>query len=277
MRLTNRAWRQLASLATGLLLAGCAQQVVLDIPELPSEQVAQAKREVREAPPLAPVTRGSHTQFERLYQSDPQAALEYVVGRLQPAADEICLYLNHYNCVFTPMVDPDKDVVNATMDPRGTITVYMGLMQQVREAELASVVAHEMGHHILGHYGKGVQAGIVGAVIAAGIFAAAGGDVNSEVLSDAANIGAGVAQLVHSKAHEQEADLISAYVLANADYSLDEAGVIWLRLAKMNEEEGTAQATFLPSHPSGVERIAAWKIHQQTIRDDEDRLPNLKQ
>ncbi len=164
---------------------------------------------------------------------------------------------------FTVIDNPE--VVNAFALPGGHMYVYTGLMTMCdNEAQLASVMAHEIGHVAAKHHGETltrefmidrVRSLIVGRFDSAG--AAAGTQVLGQVFS-----------LQFSQAQEREADRLGMDFLFRAGYK-PEAMVDFMRkLAQYEQEQGGGSQPrflrFLASHPATADRIASLDALVQT-------------
>lgn len=115
-------------------------------------------------------------------------------------------------CKFTLV---NSDVVNAFAVPGCYIYVTRGLMGIVgSEGELASVLAHEVGH-ITGNHGAEQQRGSV--LRAIGVIAV-GALTGSDRLTDLAGKAAGFFDLRYSRKHEYEADELGLTYLRKAGY-----------------------------------------------------------
>ncbi|MDE1461764.1 M48 family metalloprotease [Spartinivicinus poritis] len=114
---------------------------------------------------------------------------------------------------FTVIDTPD---INAFALPGGYIYIHRGLMAYLNsEADLAAVLAHEVGHvtarHSVRQHSASMATGILGQVVAAYTGVGVAGDLTS-LLGTAVVRGYG-------REHELEADRLGAEYLANANYN----------------------------------------------------------
>ena len=138
----------------------------------------------------------------------------------------------------------ESDAVNAFATPGGFVYVTTGLINEAdNQAQLASVIAHEIAHINKKH---GVKA-LKRAALAQGIAETAGVSTNT-----LAQIGYQLAvDLPQSREYEYEADRVGLEILQQAGYP-PMAFVNFLK-----QLEGDNQPEFLRTHPTGANRIEA--------------------
>lgn len=174
------------------------------------------------------------------------------------------------------------DEINAFAGPGGNVYVNTGTMLRARNvAELAGVVAHEVGHVARRHVAQNLsrqravntarQIGVAAGAVAAG---AAG--------ASAANLIGGIASLTalnsFGRDAEREADVFAAEILPRAGY--DPEGLVTFFHTLMAEPGARASgSSFLSDHPATEERVAEARkvVDAQTLpdglaRDDNGRL-----
>jgi predicted Zn-dependent protease len=155
----------------------------------------------------------------------------------------------------------DSEIVNAFALPGGFIHVSRGLLALANtEAELASVLAHEIGHvtarHAAQRHGQSVLAGLGVNVI--GVLTG---------VREAANLAGSVAELYlksYSREHEFEADTLGVRYIRRAGYDSRAAANFLASLrahsrleAKLQGlPEGTVdQRNWMATHPRTVDRV----------------------
>lgn len=164
--------------------------------------------------------------------------------------------------------------INAFAMPGGFIGVHSGLIvQSTSEAELASVLAHEIGHVVQRHIARGMtqqnQSGVVMmASLAAALLAAlAGGGGNLAV--GMATFGQAAAinqQLGFSRDAEREADRAGFSMLTKAGYDPEGMVRMFSRLMSASRlNEGTGGGAWASTHPLSIERMS----------DVQNRIRNL--
>ena len=148
----------------------------------------------------------------------------------------------------------DSKQANAFCLPGGKVAVYTGIFQYIsNDAELATVMAHEIGHAIARHGGERVSQGIIQQVGAAAVAAA-----TKEKYRDIALIAYGVGtnlgvMLPYSRTHEYEADHIGIILMAKAGYDPRAAITFWSKFSKASDTNSFTE--YFSTHPMGTHRI----------------------
>jgi predicted Zn-dependent protease len=147
-------------------------------------------------------------------------------------------------------VETSKEI-NAYCMPGGRIMVYTGLIDQLHltDAELATVMAHEISHALREHsreqisrqmneqYGLAALAGITGL-----------GGASMELASALSQV---TFSLPHSRLQETEADELGLELMARAGYDPNAAITLW---KKMSATGQGSSSSFLSTHPSSSTR-----------------------
>ncbi len=165
------------------------------------------------------------------------------------------------NFQFFFVNDPN---VNAFALPGGYIGINSGLIVATQsEAELASVMAHEMGHVLQRHIARAIarekQTTLIAlAAMLVGIIAATKGRT---VDGGQATIAAGQSyalqdQLNFGRDAEREADRVGFQILQDAHYDVNAMATFFVRLQQVTRLYETATPAFLLTHPLTTERIA---------------------
>lgn len=156
----------------------------------------------------------------------------------------------------------DDAVPNAFAWPNGEIQVSRGLLALLNdEAELAAVLAHEIGHVTARHAAEtfGLETLSDAARRATSIALGRWAEASVETVSP-------VLLAVHRRGQEQEADALALRYLVRAGYDAAALGRVLERLADYRQLSGTAQPTeagsLLSSHPDFPERIAAFAFSE---------------
>jgi len=158
-------------------------------------------------------------------------------------------------------VQKNKEL-NAYCMPGGRIMVYSGLIESLdlSDAELATVLAHEVAHALREHSRERVSRAYAQQLVLSGAAAVTG---VSEGTADIANMVAQVTfQLPFSRDQESEADQIGLELMARAGYDPRAAVTLW---NKMSAAASSGQPKFLSTHPAPKERI----------KDIEKNLPRV--
>jgi predicted Zn-dependent protease len=159
-------------------------------------------------------------------------------------------------------VQKTKDL-NAYCMPGGRIMVYSGLIDtlDLSDAELATVIAHEVAHALREHTRERVSRAYAQQLVLSGAAAVTG---VSEGTANIANmIGEVTFQLPFSREQESEADQIGLELMARAGYDPRAALTLWNKMSAASNSGG--QPKFLSTHPAPKERI----------KDIEKNLPRV--
>ena len=146
-----------------------------------------------------------------------------------------------------------NDELNAYCMPGGKIMVYSGLIDKLRldDAELATVIGHEMAHALREHsreavsraYGQQIGLGVLGAL--------AGLDNNT--LQMAGMVSEVTFNLPRSRTQESEADRIGLELMARGGYDPHPSITLW---RKMGAAAKSDTPNFLSTHPASATREA---------------------
>jgi predicted Zn-dependent protease len=176
----------------------------------------------------------------------------------------------------------DSPVVNAFAAPGGYIFVTRGLLAAVNdEAELAGVLAHEIGHvtarHSARNYSKSLLAGL--GLQLGTAFAGSYG----EVLGPLLEVGTGLLFLKYSRDDERQADALAVEYASKGGYDTNRMADFFVTLQRQETLSGGSGGGGLPewfsTHPSPVDReaavraqTAAWrgKLPGQSFRINRD-------
>ncbi len=143
------------------------------------------------------------------------------------------------------------DEMNAYCMPGGRIMVYSGLIDKLdlTDAELATVLAHEVAHALREHTRERVSRAYGQQLVLQGVAAVTG---VSETTANMANMIAQVTfQLPFGRDKESEADPVGLELMARAGYDPRAALTLWNKMAAA-ERSGTPK--FLSTHPSPKDR-----------------------
>jgi predicted Zn-dependent protease len=150
----------------------------------------------------------------------------------------------------------DDPAVNAFALPGGFIYVTRGLLAHLtNEAELASVVGHEIGHVTARHTAAEMsKQQLIGLGLAAGSMA------SSQVAKYAgtANQALGILYLKFSRDDESQADQLGLRYMRRASYDPRQMPEVFRMLERLGAAEGGARLpTWLETHPSPANRVDA--------------------
>ncbi len=183
--------------------------------------------------------------------------------QVQQVGTRIAAVANKPNYEWEFTVFDAPDTLNAWCLPGGKIGVYTGLFKVVEnEAQLATVIAHEVGHAIAKHGAERMSHGLLLAVGAEAIAASMEDETEEDVEKiEQMKAGYGIASslfvmLPFSRKHEYEGDRIGLMLMAKAGYDPREAVTLWKAFAAEKKEKGSVTFEYLSTHPSDEKRVA---------------------
>lgn len=162
---------------------------------------------------------------------------------------------------FNFYIIKDKQI-NAFALPGGYICIYNGLIFTTQsEAELTSVMSHEIGHVVQHHifrnianYNRNQWLSIAG-LLAGGLLAA----INPAAAIMAINSGQGIAMqnmLSFSRDYEREADRVGQRIMYQAGFDPNSMPLFFQRLQDANKFNDSGAYEFLRTHPVTTARIS---------------------
>ena len=166
---------------------------------------------------------------------------------------------------------------NAFALPGGKIGVHVGLLRVAEtDAQLATVIGHEVGHVIASHSNErvsetlAVQLGLAGTTA---IFSGEGRKNQDQVnlLMAALGVGAQFGILLpHSRTQESEADIIGLKLMARAGFDPRESTTLWRNMIR--DSGGRAPPEFLSTHPASESRIRSLESEIPAVLPDYEAL-----
>ncbi len=176
-----------------------------------------------------------------------------------------------------------SSAINAFATPGGYVYVNRGLITLVEtESELASVLAHEIGHinkrHVASIIDKSQKIGMATlAAVLAGAFLGGGGDLSAAVAGFSLAT-ATTMNLKYSREHEEEADRMGMSYLVSAGYD-GKAMLDFMKLMRRYEFYSSNIPSYFLTHPGTDERISYIDALLQTTYTQKGRdtiIGNLK-
>ena len=145
------------------------------------------------------------------------------------------------------------DELNAYCMPGGRIMVYSGLIEKLdtTDAELATVIGHEIAHALREHTRERVSRAYAQQLVLQGAAAVTG--VSAETGAIAGMVADVTFQLPFSRDQESEADIIGLELMARAGYDPRAAITLWNKMT--SAQTGGAPPKFLSTHPATKDRI----------------------
>jgi predicted Zn-dependent protease len=161
-----------------------------------------------------------------------------------------------------------RDEANAFALPGGRVGVFTGMLGvAANEAQLATVLGHEVGHVLARHAAQRILADHALRLV---LRAVAGLLEHSEVPIPpelVVTLGAGLADLglirPFSRRQELEADRLGVGLMAAAGYDPAQSIAFWERMTRLGA--GQAPPAFLSTHPSSAARIEQLRMLVPTL------------
>jgi len=158
---------------------------------------------------------------------------------------------------FTYVVDVvDNPAVNAMAFPNGRIFVHTGLLKFCEsEAELVTVLSHEIAHVYAHHSARALQSSWQKQQITSTLLTAAGvnnSNLKEQLITLGANVGLELLARGYSRNEEKEADKYGTHLAFNAGYNPTLMTKFFLRLYEANPKQ---PFKWLSTHPPTTERI----------------------
>lgn len=147
-------------------------------------------------------------------------------------------------CAFLVVLG-NTDRVNAYADGI-RVMVTRGMMNEVKsDDELATLLATEMAHNVLGHANKQHMSGNIAGII----------DNLARIHPDPVGPSESSAIKPSTQEFDAAADKLGLYMVARAGFAIENAGPFWSRLAA--EYPASVPDSYTATHPTGSFRMAA--------------------
>jgi predicted Zn-dependent protease len=161
------------------------------------------------------------------------------------------------------LVVVDNPTMNAFAVPGGVVGIHTGLFSYSdTEAQMISVLCHELGHLSQRHFARSVEAQkraapLTMAGMLAGLVLAAttGGDAGIAAIT-ATQAASLQNQLRYSRLHEKEADRIGMQTMIRAGYDPNAAAAMFENMLKAQRYSRSRPPEFLLTHPVTESRIS---------------------
>ncbi|MCF8053322.1 MAG: M48 family metalloprotease [Desulfobacterales bacterium] len=147
--------------------------------------------------------------------------------------------------------------VNAYAFPGGSIAATRGILLKLdNEAELASLLGHELGHVNARHTAQQMSKGTLAQILVGGLAAYAGsqGQIYGTLASSLGMVGAGALLASYSRDNEREADDLGMRYMVRSGYSPDGFVGLMEMLDAMNRHNASAFDLMFATHPMSRER-----------------------
>lgn len=145
----------------------------------------------------------------------------------------------------------ESEQANAFCLPGGKVAVYTGLFKFTdNDAELATVMGHEVAHAILRHGGERISQGMLQQL---GAELLKINEVSEGWLQAYGIAASGLAILPYSRKHEYEADEVGLILLARAGYNPNAALSFWAKFGK--DSKISTIEELISTHPMSEKRL----------------------
>jgi len=246
------------------------------------------------APQRPPVPPGTIPEAHEVSRSDEQYGHEVLaqlserypldrnderINRVRDIVDRLTAAANASAHPWHVYVLVDDNFKNAAATRGHYIFVWTGILNAVRDDdELATILAHEIGHVLAGHTAPDpheetnrIIAGVAGTAVGS-VLAAQG---QGGILADLADmvVRSAVEGLIVNpslQANEFEADHIGLFLMADAGYDPGKAVSFWERI-RADPEFAGFPVEFLSSHPSSEERFTRLEAMLPEARARQER------
>jgi predicted Zn-dependent protease len=144
--------------------------------------------------------------------------------------------------------------INGFSLPGGHIYVTTALLRLANENEMASVLAHEVGHVVARHSLKTLKASQEYNDLAKQLGELAGDVARDLGVALGQMIGAGFLT-VHSRDEEREADFLGVRTMPRAGFDPQGMITMFQKLQRVEEQDSSLLGTLFSDHPDAAERI----------------------
>ncbi|MEM7610601.1 MAG: M48 family metalloprotease [Pseudomonadota bacterium] len=186
------------------------------------------------------------------------------IFRLDPAVNRYVSDVGQRIAAVSPRDLPYEFVVlnnsvpNAWALPGGKIAINRGLLMEMQsEAELASVLGHEIVHAAAKHSAKQMQRGMFLQALVLGTAVVTSDSDYGNLAAGAANIGAQALSQTYSRGAELESDFYGMKYMSEAGYDPEGAVDLQRTFLRLANARGQTQGfNIFASHPPSQQRLA---------------------
>lgn len=163
----------------------------------------------------------------------------------------------------------ESSEANAFCLPGGKVAVYSGIFKfTANEAELATIVSHEIAHALARHGGERMSWDQLKQIGALGLRSAGAGSAWETLYGVGTELGV---MLPFSRKHEHEADSMGLILLARAGYHPAAAISFWQKFS--SGQNSSLLDKWTSTHPGGAERITNLQQLQPQALQDYEQCP----
>ena len=184
--------------------------------------------------------------------NDPELN-EYVHGVVCKITPDYCPFIRVY-IVRNPHF-------NASMYPNGMMHVWTGLLMRVdSEAQLATVLGHEIAHYLLTHsisQWRKMRSGFATAMV-----------FDVLLTGGLASLAVAGNSLSFNRQQEEDADFFGLHMMANAGYQPSKASELWqyLEIESENDESKENYSSFWSTHPKSKDRAKQLLMRGESLK-----------
>src|SRR2546423_5674411 len=158
--------------------------------------------------------------------------------------------------------------INAFSGPGGHVYVTSALVNLANDDELASVLAHEVGHVVARHSLKTIQQSqtLGGLANLFGSITGVAGETAGQLGAAAATIVGSGLLAVHNREEEREADFLGVHAMAKAGYNPEGMVTKFQKLQRVSRENSDLLGSLFNDHPDVDERISNTRYEINRMR-----------
>jgi len=182
-----------------------------------------------------------------------------VVGYVNDVGQKVVAHLEIHTFPYHFYV-VNSSVINAFAGPAGHVFINRGILELMDdEGELASILAHEIGHvqsrHLAERMARSQKLSLatLGGILAGVFLGPAAALGQAAILGSAA--GSTALQLGYSRENEEEADRKGLRYMEAAGYSGEDMVGMMRKMAQQSWQQGSRIPTYLSTHPALSERV----------------------
>ncbi len=149
--------------------------------------------------------------------------------------------------------------INAYAFPGGSIAATRGILLKLgNEAQLASLLGHELGHVNARHAAQQMSKGSLTSLLVGGLAMAAGSqsDAAGRLAQQLGMLGQGMLLSYYSRDNEREADSLGNGYMVKAGYSSKGFVGLMQMLNSMHKQQSSAASILFSTHPMSSERLS---------------------
>lgn len=150
--------------------------------------------------------------------------------------------------------------INAYAFPGGTIAATRGILLELDdEAQLASLLGHELGHVNARHAAEQMSKGQISSILVGGLsmIASQGGGTLGELTQTLGMIGQGLLLSKYSRDNEREADYLGNEYMVKAGYPSKGFTGLMEMLSSLHKSSPSSVEVLFSTHPMSSERLSA--------------------